>query len=238
MNYEKIYNQLITKARFEDRKKIKGGLYYEAHHIIPKCMGGEGKAKDINHPNIILLTAKEHYIAHLLLHTIYPDDKKLRYALWAMINGMGTKRRYKSSARIYESLRKKLTHSQETREKMSIAKKGKPGHPTTSETIKKIIESRQGYIHDEKTRKKMSASAKNRTPASEETRTKMSKSHKGKIISTETKKRMSKPKSDEHRKNMCGRIISQETREKMSAKAKNRELLKRIKNNTNNVIAN
>lgn len=228
MNYERIYNQIIKKAKSENRKKIKGGIYYEGHHIIPKCLGGDGKVIDINHPNIILLTAKEHYIAHRLLCLIYPDNNKLRFAIWCMINGLGTAKRYATSSRIYESLKKSLTHSNDTRKKMSLSKKGKFGRITSEETKQKIIESRRGYVHSDITRQKMSDAGKKRK-ASKETKQKMSTSHKGKILSAETKKKMSKPKSDSHRKNMIGRIISQETREKMSMAAKNRELVKQLK---------
>ena len=42
MNYEKIYNDIISKARSEDRKRTKG-IYYEGHHIIPRCLGGDNK---------------------------------------------------------------------------------------------------------------------------------------------------------------------------------------------------
>jgi hypothetical protein len=36
MNYLKIYNIIIEKAKLEERKKG-CGVYYELHHIIPKC---------------------------------------------------------------------------------------------------------------------------------------------------------------------------------------------------------
>jgi hypothetical protein len=64
------------------------GIYYEAHHIIPKCMGGEGKVTQWRtHPNIILLTAKEHFVVHKLLCEIYPDNQELIYTYWMFVNG-------------------------------------------------------------------------------------------------------------------------------------------------------
>ena len=105
MNYEKIYNSLISKARSEDRKRVKGGIYYEAHHIIPRCMGGEGKTSDVNHPNIVLLTAKEHYMAHRLLCEIYPSNKKIQYAMWCMINGLSKNKRYIPSGKVFERIK-------------------------------------------------------------------------------------------------------------------------------------
>ena len=40
MNYQKIYDDLISKAKSENRKKYKG-VYYEKHHIIPRCLRGK-----------------------------------------------------------------------------------------------------------------------------------------------------------------------------------------------------
>ena len=52
MNYQKIYENLISKAKSENRKKYKG-VYYESHHIIPRCLGGNNDKE-----NKVLLTAK------------------------------------------------------------------------------------------------------------------------------------------------------------------------------------
>jgi hypothetical protein len=84
VDYQKIYNDLIDKARTEGRSKG-GEIYYEAHHIVPRCLGGEGEARQWRtHPNIILLTAEEHFYAHYYLTKIYPDNSKLLFALWGM----------------------------------------------------------------------------------------------------------------------------------------------------------
>ncbi len=96
----------MLKARSENRKKGEG-VYYEAHHIIPKCLGGLGRERHWKtHPNIILLTAKEHYLAHKLLWFIYPKNYKLWDAFWS-ISTMGRKgqERHKISMRIFENLR-------------------------------------------------------------------------------------------------------------------------------------
>jgi hypothetical protein len=80
MNYKKIYSSIINKAKSENRLKG-GGVYYEAHHIIPICLGGKGKASQWNfHANIVLLTAREHFVCHWLLHRIYPENRSLLYA--------------------------------------------------------------------------------------------------------------------------------------------------------------
>jgi len=136
MNYEKVYNSLVEKAKKENRVKTKA-TYYEAHHIIPKCLGGTGYYYEAKaHANIVLLTAKEHFLAHRLLCKMYPGNQRLFYALWRMCN-MQTKLRqqHKPSARVYEEVRlgisemkKNSTRSLETREKISKTMSGRPAH--------------------------------------------------------------------------------------------------------------
>lgn len=67
MNYLKNYNKLCVSRRLMNRKKG-DGVYYESHHIKPKWLGG---GDDRN--NLVLLTAREHYIAHYLLFKHYKD---------------------------------------------------------------------------------------------------------------------------------------------------------------------
>ena len=105
MNYQKIYDSLISKAKSEDRSK-KEDVYYEAHHIIPVCMGGEGHRTVLSHPNIVLLTAREHIISHRLLHLIHPDNTKLAFAYWSMAhNPRYNDVKHLMGARQYESLK-------------------------------------------------------------------------------------------------------------------------------------
>lgn len=62
MNYNKIYKQLIDKRK---ANPVTNG-YKENHHILPKSLGGDNYKE-----NLVLLTGREHWIAHLLLHKIY-----------------------------------------------------------------------------------------------------------------------------------------------------------------------
>lgn len=85
MNYQNEYDNLIAFAKSQNRKKLKRThkeyIYYEKHHIIPRCI------KEDNSPdNLILLTAQEHYKAHKLLHLIYPDNNSL-FRAWNMMGG-------------------------------------------------------------------------------------------------------------------------------------------------------
>lgn len=96
MNYRKIYQQIIDRAKEERRAKGQG-VYYEKHHIIPKSEGGSDKAE-----NLVLLTAKEHYIAHLLLYVENPTQARA-YAFVRMCNRTQGKRSAKAyqEAKIY-----------------------------------------------------------------------------------------------------------------------------------------
>ena len=213
MNYEKIYNQIIQRAKDENRKKVKGGMYYESHHIIPRCMGGTNDKS-----NLILLTAKEHYMAHRLLCEVYPNNRLLLFALWCMINGLSrSKKRYIPSGRIYTIIK------EESIKKISKAKIGKIRSPFSAEHKKKMSDSAK-YRH--------------RLPFSEETRKKISESNKGKAVSAETKKKMSESRigkiqskeTIQKRLNAnVGYKHSEEVRKKMSDSAKNR--LPRLKKN-------
>ena len=72
MNYEIIYNNLMNKGR---NRNVEDGVYYETHHVIPRCLGGSD-----NNENLVKLTPEEHYLAHLLLVKIHPGNIKLIYA--------------------------------------------------------------------------------------------------------------------------------------------------------------
>jgi hypothetical protein len=105
MNYGKIYDDLIVKAKSENR--IKGGeVYYESHHIIPECMGGEGTVNQWRtHPNIVLLNAKEHFIAHKLLVNIHPNNQGLKDALVCFLRKSKSQKRNEISSRDYDMLK-------------------------------------------------------------------------------------------------------------------------------------
>ena len=137
MNYEKIYTQLIERAQSENRQKG-CRVYFERHHIVPKCLGGSN-----DKTNLVLLTAREHFVAHKLLCEIHPDETKLHYALWRMMNVQNLKheRIYNISSKEYSRCKqiqsklvqqlgkqnkgKLVNHSIETREKISKAGKGR-----------------------------------------------------------------------------------------------------------------
>tara|TARA_R110002050_G_scaffold292859_1_gene448639 strand:- start:430 stop:1101 length:672 start_codon:yes stop_codon:yes gene_type:complete len=118
MDYKKIYYQIINRAK---TRKLDG--YSEKHHIIPRCMMGNN-----NPSNLVSLTAREHFLCHMLLCEIYPTNNKLRHALFLMAIGKQKviEKKYVIGSRVYERLRveysKMMTgkkQSKETKDKKS-----------------------------------------------------------------------------------------------------------------------
>ena len=117
MNYRKVYNNLIANAKAQH---IDG--YYETHHIVPKAEGGSD-----DNTNLVKLTARQHYIAHLLLAKIY-NDYKMHCALVCMtMKTDDMDRNFRFSSRLYEKL--KLKRSKMMSERMK-------GHPVSEKTRK------------------------------------------------------------------------------------------------------
>lgn len=76
--YTNWYFKIINNAKLLNRERLKRAAqnyqYLENHHIIPKCIGGS---------EMVLLTAKEHFICHLLLCKMTNGQLKLK-----MINAL------------------------------------------------------------------------------------------------------------------------------------------------------
>ena len=102
--YYNWYYKLINKAK----KRIITG-YTETHHIIPKSLGGQ----DIL-DNMVELTAREHFIAHLCLvkMTKGSEQRSMIKAAYSIINwkNKSQARIFKVNNRVYETL--KTQHSE------------------------------------------------------------------------------------------------------------------------------
>lgn len=191
MNYKRIYNELIENAK----ERINEG-YVERHHIIPKSLGGSDEIS-----NIVELTPREHFLAHLLLYRIYPDKHEMVYAFWMMSN------RFKNfSSRVYEEA--KLAFSKTISERMCGENHPMFGKNHTKETINKISKKRkeqgnywEGKTHTSESKIKMSKSAKNKN-MSEEAKDirnkKMSEYWTGRKKSEEQRKNIAKAKMDKN----------------------------------------
>jgi len=96
MNYQRQYDALIFRAR--NRQKPEG--YVERHHVVPTALNGK------NEPgNLVQLTAREHYLAHLILAKIHGGP--MWRAFYLMSNRMSRK-----GSRLYEMARLEFSLSQ------------------------------------------------------------------------------------------------------------------------------
>lgn len=96
MDYQKIYQHLIDRG---NNRTPLDDEYYERHHIIPRCLGGTDDPD-----NVVTLTGREHFIAHLCLVKIHKDNHKLVHA--ANMMSVGSMHNNRSGNRRYEWLRK------------------------------------------------------------------------------------------------------------------------------------
>ena len=173
MDYKRIYEEIINKAKLENRNK-KENIYYEKHHILPKCLGGLN-----NKENLVLLTAKEHFICHKLLVKIYPDNNKLIYALSAMMFFKRGKRIIRIGAREFEKfkiefIKAKSINDQEYFKTNTIWNKGIPRSQETIDKIKKT-KAGNGYIMSDETKAKIGKSSKGRVQSAETIEKRVSK---------------------------------------------------------------
>lgn len=156
MNYQRIYNQIIDRAK---NRQLDG--YKEKHHILPRCMGGSNKKE-----NLVELTAREHFICHQLLVYIYPKNKQVAYAFWGMCNQLGSAnnvRDYKVSAKTYEIGREAFVQAIKGRkctwgDKISNKKKGVSQGKRSIEAIakQKLTAAANPYRHSEQVKQTIS----------------------------------------------------------------------------------
>lgn len=98
MNYQKIYNNIVNYRKQNPCDYD----YTEKHHIVPRCLGGSD-----NSENLVILSAREHFICHLLLERIYrekPEHLKLLTAFFMMGVSGKHQERYITSHK-YQKLR-------------------------------------------------------------------------------------------------------------------------------------
>ena len=196
MDYQKIYEHLISRAIGRTKKKQDHSeyVYYEKHHIIPKCLGGT----DIP-TNLVYLTAEEHWVSHLLLVKINPGVPELIFACQAMSMTGGNNQRVNNKLfgwvrRAYAAEVSKRQAgrivSPETRLKISQSLKGKiPAHqlienvskrPEVAAKISEAAKGRKRNPHSDETKLKISNANKGHKGVD----TKLNPSYKGTVIAT------------------------------------------------------
>ena len=130
--YTRWYYNIIQQAQsrnYENKKIATIHLgYVESHHIIPKCMGGTNIKT-----NLIFLTAREHFICHLLLcHMV--SDPQIKLRLFCAVT-MFKKFQNNKNSKFYSSVREKM--SKAPREWVILTNKN-------PEKIRKTIEKNTG----------------------------------------------------------------------------------------------
>lgn len=170
--YTKWYHKIIENSKI---RNLSGG--FEKHHIIPKSLGGS----NMQH-NIAKLTPREHFVCHMLLTKMTQGRDKAKMVNAALRLSNDHKGRC-INARIYSIIKKERAkylsetgrgpdnhffgkkHSDETRKKMSEARRK---WSYTEEHIAKFkgrISPMKGKTHSEETRKKLSETGKLRKPS-------------------------------------------------------------------------
>ena len=179
--FTRWYFDIIQNA---NNRTVTNGIYTERHHIIPRCLGGNN-LKD----NLVTLTAKEHYICHLLLTKMVGANfyHKVLHAFHLMNQPSNHRGRYRKNinSKLYQRLKEdrntclseQMTgiknpmygrnHSEETRKLQSQLKKGKVAYYPSEETKLKSSTSKLGSNNpnygkspSDETKAKMSASLK------------------------------------------------------------------------------
>jgi hypothetical protein len=221
--YTKWYYNIVANAQ----NRVTLG-YIEKHHIIPKSIGGNDSVS-----NIVALTAREHFICHLLLTKMTTGiaKRKAIHAAWGMSNLKGPgQQRYRVSSAIYEELKiknanelsKLYTGVKNSKKSNPGAKNGFYGKSHSEETKEKIRRARLGSKDSNEVRIKKSIAGKQKPSVSIETRQKLSVANKGRMgypgeenpfygkkHSEESRKRMSESHLAEPKKVCyhCNKII-------------------------------
>jgi hypothetical protein len=121
--YLRWYQSIVLTAQ----KRVPIG-YVEKHHIVPRSLGGTDSAS-----NIVSLTAREHFVCHMLLTRITSGHHQvlMKFALGKFIQtAPGQERSFTSWEynKIREAISQARTgrkHSDDARKKMSDKRKGR-----------------------------------------------------------------------------------------------------------------
>lgn len=113
--YSRWYAAIVSRASVDDRCKRAG--YFERHHIVPRGVGGSNERH-----NRVLLTAREHFVCHLLLCRMFPERTagrhKMLHAFMLMKGANGHQARYMNAA-LYDAIKREYAAAR------SLARSGK-----------------------------------------------------------------------------------------------------------------
>lgn len=146
--YTRCYNSIISNAQ---SRVLSNDVYTERHHIIPKSLGGSNSKN-----NLVKLTAREHFICHLLLTKMTNGDNKMKMAKAAFMfaTSSGNQSRYKINSHWYNSL--KLSSSNARKGRVPHNKGKKLTDPDKLLNVQKAAKERElKYISGELSRGNM-----------------------------------------------------------------------------------
>lgn len=200
----------MIRAKLENRKKLKrtdpNFVYYESHHIVPDCFFISNRSKGKNpgwlegdsniKENLVLLTAREHFVAHQMLIKIYPKHNGLALSLHKMIHAESDNQIRNN--RDFEWIKKKIS-SAISKQNTGLGK----GRIVSAETRKKLSDFRKGTTQSTESNKNRSEKQKGISKPSMKGKIPWNK---GGTHSDETKKKISErrvgrkfgPQSEEH----------------------------------------
>jgi NUMOD3 motif len=210
MDYNLLYERLIMHARLHPPID-----YSEEHHIIPRCIGGSD-----DKCNIVSLTARQHFVAHLILAKIFRGAYGGK--LVAAIRLMSGNRRYTS--RRYAWV-KRL--SSETQTITNAGNKYNMGKRRSLETRLRISRALKGLKRSDETKRRIGLSSKGRVNYNKGIKLTghrlecARKARVGRRSSMEIRQRISNSLRGE-RNPFFGRRHSEEARRKMRAAATGR----------------
>lgn len=222
--YSRCYFRLVERARGRVRA---AGM--ERHHIEPRSLGGSNASE-----NLVLLTYREHFLAHWLLTRMTEWDarRKMNFALgclkragkWHTGRAI-TSWQYERAKRAYLEATRGRTLTASTKERMRVAALNR-GDAYAA----KMSALKTGGKLSAETKAKLSAANKAISPAkraamdaarracgyrhSAEALAKMKAAHLGRVASAETKERLSKALTGN--KNNLGRTRDAEARLNLS----------------------
>jgi hypothetical protein len=114
MNYTRIYNRLIESRKKMNRMKG-AGVMYEEHHILPKFSGGTDESF-----NLVLLTQREHWIAHLLLAKLAVGQNKYKASQALIMMGRVISEDKRKNSRGYAAARAVISEEVSKRHKGTL----------------------------------------------------------------------------------------------------------------------
>jgi len=207
MNYQRIYEQLINRAKTRD--KLIG--YKEEHHIIPTSMGGS----DVKN-NLVYLTGREHFIAHHLLWRIHRNDSMA--SAWFMMSLISdNQERHKYTSQQYELMKKLNAEVVSRRQKGYKWSQESLDKRTESKRLKRLLDPSYGVASPEDRKQSPECIEKRRK---QHAINKQAGLHKD--LSKENNVMFGKTHSEEAKKKMSrlGSTQSEETKNKIKEKRK------------------